>query len=55
MKQSFFLFFAFFVVLSAKAQVAKWMIPAAYDTIRMENNGYLIVTDSGRTQWVTIS
>ena len=46
MKQSFFLFLAFFVVLSAKAQVAKWMIPAAYDTIRMENNGYLIVTDS---------
>lgn len=46
MKRMIFMLWALFVALITNAQVAKWMIPAAYDTIRMENNGYVIVTDS---------
>ena len=46
MKRILVLLCIFCLALSANAQIAKWMIPAAYDTIRMENNGYVIVTDS---------
>ena len=46
MKRSIFLLLTFCIAFSTNAQIAKWMIPAAYDTIRMENDGYVIVTDS---------
>lgn len=46
MKRKLFLLLVFFEAISTNAQVAKWMIPAVYDTIRMENNGNVIVTDS---------
>ncbi len=46
MKRRLFILLTFCIALSSNAQIAKWMIPAVYDTIRMENNGYIIVTDS---------
>ena len=50
MKRTLFIFLLSFSFISAKAQVAQWLIPPVYEKIYIPAEGNVIITDSANTK-----